>query len=179
MIDPLFATAIAWGFAVLFVGAAWHKASAPGRFEAVLRDYKLLPPFLSRPAAVLIPAIELLLGLGWISGARIAAVTSAALLAIYALAMVINLARGRIYIDCGCGFGPTAETEQVVSSSLVARNMLLLCLALSILLPVAERDLGIIDYVVVLATVLTAMFLYAATGQLIRNRAAIAAWRGK
>ena len=180
MLDPLLETTIAYGFAVLFIAAAWHKLSAPGRFRAVVLDYRLLPVFLSRPAALLIPVIELLLGLGWISGLlpQITAATTAALLAIYALAMVINLARGRIYIDCGCGFGPAAKTEQALSSSLVARNLLLIVLALSTLAPVAERDLGISDYVVVLATLLTAMLLYAACGQLIKNRAAIATWRG-
>ena len=181
MIDPLLPKAIAFGFAVLFIGSAWHKLSGLGRFEAVLRDYRLLPTYMSRPLTLLIPAIELTLGLGWISGLlpRIAALASAGLLATYALAMGINLLRGRIYIDCGCGFGVASEMEQALSSSLVARNVLLIGLAVLSLVPVAERDLGMTDYVAILAGLLTAILLYAGSGQLIKNRAAIKTWRGK
>ncbi len=181
MIDPLLSKAIAFGFAVLFIGAAWHKLSAPGRFEAVLCEYRLLPALVSRHLTFLIPAIELALGLGWIFGLlpRITALASAGLLAMYALAMGINLVRGRIYIDCGCGFGVSTEKEQALSSSLVARNILLIGLAVLSIVPVGERDLGITDYVVVIAAVLTAILLFSGSGQLIRNRAAINTWRGK
>ncbi len=181
MIDPLLPKAIAFGFAVLFIGSAWHKLSGLGRFEAVLRDYRLLPAFMSRPLTLLIPAIELTLGLGWISGLlpRIAALASAGLLATYALAMGINLVRGRIYIDCGCGFGAATGKEQALSLSLVARNTLLIGLALLPLMPTTGRDLGITDFAVVVVSVLTATLLYAGSGQLIQNRAAIITWRGK
>ncbi len=181
MIDPLLSKAIAFGFAVLFIGAAWHKLSDLDRFEAVLHDYRLLPALVSRPFALLNPAIELTLGLSWISGLlpHITALVSAGLLATYALAMGINLMRGRIYIDCGCGFGVSGEKEQTLSSSLVARNILLIGLAVLSLVPVAERDLGLTDTVVVVAGLLTAILLYAGSGQLIKNRAAIKTWRGK
>ncbi len=181
MIDPLLPTAIALGFAFLFVAAAWHKLSARGRFEAILRDYRLLPEFLVRPIAMLMPVIELTLGLGWISGLspRATALASAVLLAMYALAIAINLMRGRIYIDCGCGFGTSTGEEQALSSSLVARNILLIGLALLPLAPTTGRDLGTIDFLVVVGSVLTAILLYAGSGQLIRNRAAIITWRGK
>jgi uncharacterized membrane protein YphA (DoxX/SURF4 family) len=178
MIDPLLPRVIAFGFAVLFIGAAWHKLSGLDRFEAILRDYHLLPAFASRPLTLLIPAIELTLGLGWVLGLlpRITALASAGLLAAYALAIGINLVRGRIYIDCGCGFGASTGKEQALSSSLVARNILLVGLTLLSLVPVAERDLGITDYGVVLAVLLTAILLYAGSGQLIKNQAAIMAW---
>jgi uncharacterized membrane protein YphA (DoxX/SURF4 family) len=181
MIDPLLSRVIACGFAVLFIGAAWHKLSGLDRFEAVLRDYRLLPALVSRPLTLLIPAIELMLGLGWISGLlpRITALASASLVATYALAIGINLVRGRIYIDCGCGFGAFTNEEQALSSSLVARNILLIGLAILSLVPAAERDLGVTDYGVVLAGLLTAILLYASSGQLIRNRAAIMTWTGK
>lgn len=181
MIDPLLPTAIAFGFTVLFMGAAWHKLSARGRFEAILRDYQLLPDILVRPLSVLMPAIELTLGLGWVSGLspRVTAFASAALLATYALAMTMNIVRGRVYIDCGCGFGASSGEEQALSLSLVARNILLLGLALLPLIPTTGRDLGITDIVVIVASVLTAILMYAASGQLIQNRAAIITWRGK
>jgi hypothetical protein len=181
MIDPLLSKAIAFGFATLFILAAWHKLSALSQFEAILRNYRLLPAFASPILTGLIPVIELMLGLGWISGLlpSITALASASLLATYALAMGVNLARGRVYIDCGCGFGVSTDEEQALSWSLVARNILLIGLAGFTLVPVAERDLGIADHVVVIASLLTAILLYAGSGQLIRNRAAIRTWRGK
>lgn len=179
MIDPLFLKVIAFGFATLFIGAAWHKFSDLRRFELILRDYRLLPAIVSRPLALMIPASELTLGLGWVSGlfGHVIALASAGLLSTYALAIGINLGRGRIYIDCGCGFGPQSEEEQALSWSLVARNSLLICLTLLPLIPVAHRDLGIADSVVVLASLLTAILLYAGSGQLIKNQAAIMTWR--
>lgn len=181
MIDPLIARVIGFGFAVLFIGAAWHKLSTPERFAAILRDYQLLPAFLIRPLTFLIPAIEVTLVLGWISGLAtwITAMTSAALLATYALAMAINIVRGRIYIDCGCGFGAAAGEEQALSSSLVTRNILLIGVALLSLVPTTARGLGIIDLIIVLVSVLIAILLYASSEQLIQNRAAIVTWRGK
>ncbi len=181
MIDPVLAKVIACGFALLFIGAAWHKLSALDRFETVLRDYRLLPVFLTRPLALLIPAVELTLGLDWILGLlpRTTALVSASLVAVYALAIGINLARGRIYIDCGCWFGASTEREQNLSSSLVVRNGVLMGLALLSLAPIAERDLGPTDYMVILASVLTAILLYAGSGQLLKNQVAIMAWRGK
>jgi len=181
VIDPLLPRAIALGFAVLFIAAAWHKLSDRGRFEAVLRDYQLLPAIVCPPLTLLIPGVELTLGLGWISGLlpRITAMTTAALLATYALAIGINLVRGRVYIDCGCGFGAASDTEQPLSSVLVARNILLIGVVALTLVPVAERTLGITDYVVILAGLLTAILLSAGSGQLIRNRAAMKIWRGK
>ncbi len=181
MIDPLIARVIGFGFAVLFIGAAWHKLSTPERFAAILRDYQLLPAFLIRPLTFLIPAIEVTLVLGWISGLAtwITAMTSAALLATYALAIAINIVRGRIYIDCGCGFGAAAGEEQALSSSLVARNILLIGVALLSLVPTTARGLGIIDLIIVSASVLIAILLYASSEQLIQNRAAIVTWRGK
>lgn len=181
MIDPLLTRAIAFGFAILFIGAAWHKLSAPERFAAILRDYQLLPAVLIRPLTFLIPAIEMTLVLGWISGLSpwITTMTSAVLLATYALAMTINIVRGRIYIDCGCGFSGSAGEEQTLSPGLVARNILLIGVALLSLVPTIERGLGMADLLIGSATVLIAILLYASSGQLIRNRVAIITWRGK
>ena len=181
MIDPLLQKLIAFGFAVLFIGAAWHKLSGLDRFAAVLHDYRLLPALVSRPLASLIPAFELVLGLSWMSGLLpgVTALASAGLLGTYAFAMGINLVRGRIYIDCGCGFGVSNNKEQALSWSLVARNILLIGLVALSLMPVAERDLGTTDYVVVIAGLLTAILLYSGSGQLIRNRAAIKTWRSR
>ena len=179
MLDPVLTKAIALGLAVLFIGAAWHKLSNFSRFEAVLIDYQLLPAFVSAPLAFLIPVVELALGLGWIWGSlpRMTAAASVLLLATYAIAITINLVRGRVYIDCGCGFGAPSDKEQPLSSGLVARNILLIGLVGLTFVPVTERQLGGADYLVVIVSLLTAILLYTGSGQLIKNRAAINTWR--
>ncbi len=50
----------------------------------------------------------------------IGALMGGALLALYALAMAINLARGRRDLDCGCGI-----VRKSISASMVVRNLLL------------------------------------------------------
>jgi hypothetical protein len=55
--------------------------------------------------------------------------------------------------------------------------MLLIGLVGLTFMPVAGRQLGGVDYVVIAATLLAAILLYAGSGQLIKNRAAINTWR--
>ncbi len=45
------------------------------------------------------------------------------------------------------------------------------------MLPVSEREYGALDVFTLAAAVLVCVFLFAAGNQLIRNRAAISAWR--
>jgi hypothetical protein len=107
MIDPLVGRAIAMAFALLWLLAAWHKTSAGERFVATLVDYRLLPATWTRPFARLLPLFEAALGLGWLTGLAsgwIAPLTSS-LLGAYAVAIAINLVRGRVHIGCGCGLG--------------------------------------------------------------------------
>ncbi len=181
MIDPLILKTIAIGLALLFIGSARHKLSAPDQFAAVLADYRLMPEIVTRPLAYLIPLFELALGFAWLFAVapRSASIISIALLSIYASAIAINLLRGRSYIDCGCGFGVASARQQALSLSLVLRNIGLIGLAGLILLPAADRVIGVTDYVVIFVALLIAILLYAASGQLINNWVAIQSWRGK
>jgi hypothetical protein len=102
---------------------------------------------------------------------------SAGLLGIYALAIGINIHRGRVHFDCGCGFGGKSDNEQYLSSGLVFRNVILMALALLVLLPVEVRELGFSDYATLMAALLACLLLFAAANQLLTNRAAINTWR--
>lgn len=178
MIDPLFGTAIAIGLAVLLLSAAWRKVTAHAAFVAALGNYRLLPPWLVKPVATILPAIEAALALGWLAGGprRGVAVATAALLIGYASAMAVNLRRGRRQIDCGCALGGAAGGEQPLSGWLVARNVVLAALAGIAALPDSGRALGIPDALTLAAATLAAVLLYAGASQLIRN-AAFAAGR--
>jgi hypothetical protein len=179
MIDPLIIKAIALGMGLLFLTAAWHKLNSPAEFKASLVDYQLLPEWLIKPVGLALPAIELIIGTSWILGwsVRWIAYASAALLTIYTLAIAINVARGRVHIGCGCGAPGSDSSDQPVSGGLVIRNCLLISAALIPTMPLRERTLGVVDFVVIAASLSAAILLYAAVAQLLTNRGVINAWR--
>ncbi len=178
MIDPLIAKIIATGFGLLWLGAAWHKLAAPTVFRGILKDYQLLPTVLLGLLSYLVPVIEAALGVSWLLGLATVktSIISAVLLSSYALAIAINLLRGRVHIDCGCGFS-SAATEHPLSWMLVVRNFVLIVISLLLLLPVGERVLGWSDYIVLATALLVTLLLQGAVSQLLRNGAAIGAWR--
>jgi Methylamine utilisation protein MauE len=179
MIDPLPVTLVSIALGVLLAGAAWHKTRSLAGFAAVLADYRLLPPILVAPAARLLPLAEAALAIGWLSGrARtFVAVLTAGLIALYAVAIAVNLLRGRVHISCGCGLGGGSGAEQTLSWNLVLRNVLLVGLSLLPLLPVAQRLLSALDYATLGAALLTTALLYFGLIQLLNNGTAIRAWR--
>jgi hypothetical protein len=86
------------------------------------------------------------------------------LLVLYAIAMAINLARGRRHIDCGCA-GPAARRS--ISGRLVARNVILATLALVALVPVVPRQLLWIDGVTIAAATVALAACWAAMDRLL------------
>ena len=110
--------------ALLLIRAAIGKARDLAAFEGALDGYRLLP-FWSLPAAKIgFPAAELFIAASlMIPPLRaLAGYAAAGLLTVFALAMAINLARGRSEIDCGCG-GPASR--QTLNWGLVVRNLLI------------------------------------------------------
>jgi Methylamine utilisation protein MauE len=179
MIDPLLGRLVAACLALLLSLAAWHKLGARVQFAAAVRGYRLLPGGLVGPVVVLLPLLEFALALAWLSGlARgVVAAATAGLLLLYAAAMTVNLWRGRVDIDCGCGLGGAGRDDGRLSWGLVARNVLLAAAAGVAALPVAQRDAGRMEPVVLVMAILAALLLYSAASQLLRNGAAMAAWR--
>jgi Methylamine utilisation protein MauE len=179
MIDPLIGRAIAAGFALLWLLAAWHKLSAGERFVAALAEYRLLPSGWVRPLARALAIVEAALGLGWLTGllSGLVASLSATLLGAYALAIAVNLGRGRVHIGCGCGLGAASGDDPSLSWWLVARNLLLAAVALVAVLPPSSRELGMLDGLTLVLALLATVALYAGASQLLRNGAAIASWR--
>ena len=107
------------------------------------------------------------------------ALASAGLLGAYTTAISINLFRGRIHIDCGCGMASTAGRDQQLSWGLVARNIVLIVAALAATLPATERAIGMVDYVTLVAGLLAIVLLYGAANQLLSNGDAIGTWRNR
>jgi methylamine utilization protein MauE len=142
--DPVPVWILRAAFAVLFASAAWQKLRDRRAFAAVLVAYRVLPEGLVAPAAIAITGVEVVLALAWLApgGPSLAAPATVAVLLVYALAIALNLVRGRRTIDCGCG---VAGTRQPIGEWLLVRNGLLALMALATLQPIAARPLVWVD----------------------------------
>ncbi|CAN7525379.1 hypothetical protein LJR219_003703 [Phenylobacterium sp. LjRoot219] len=155
--------AIRVAVALIFLTSAWGKARRlPDVVEAV-RNYRLLPERLTIPSAMLLPIAEALAG-----GALLVdpfcqqgAVLAGALLLLFALAIGVNLARGRRAIDCGCDL---SGRGQPISWRLVARNLGLTALLAFTLAP--ARPVAPAVWAAAAATAALAFCLYLALHQL-------------
>jgi len=181
MLDPLVLKLVSIGFGLLLLLAGVHKLTELQKFRANLSAYEILPAALIAPASILVPSLEVLLGVAWLLALKpmFVALATAVLLFGYTSAIAINLLRGRIHIDCGCGMASTAGRDQPLSWGLVLRNLALIIAALTATLPASERAIGVVDYVTLVAGLLTIVLLYGAANQLLNNGAAIGTWRNR
>lgn len=107
--------------ALVFLAAALGKARHRLAFQGVAANYRLLPDIVVPAFALVLPAVEAAVAMALLFDASLwPAVSAAALLIVFAVAMAINIGRGRRYIDCGC-FQSTLK--QTLSWILVARNV--------------------------------------------------------
>jgi hypothetical protein len=165
-VDPALALTLALVLAGIFGTAAAAKLKAMSAFVGVVENYRLLPAALVLPAAWALPPTELLAALGLLVPATrpLAALVATALLLLFALAIGVNLARGRDRIDCGCFVG---LLRQRLSWALVARNLALALAGLVLALDTgAVRPLAALDAVTVIAAALCLLLLYAAVSRL-------------
>ena len=167
-LDPTLSLIVTLGTALLFGAAAGHKLADWRRFRAALGNYRLLSAIRwSRPSPSAVVALEIaacvLLLLPTLREAG--AVLAAGLLALYAIAIGVNLARGRTSIDCGClGVGRRAP----ISRWMVGRNLVLAAVVLLAALPRGARELAALDIVTIAGALLSLAALYAAQSALTR-----------
>jgi len=176
--DPVYIIVCALSVAVVLASAASHKLRAPQRFARQLEAYELLPQALLAPVARLIPLMEAGLALALLVPAtrQWAALGAALLIAGYALAIGINVWRGRKDMDCGCS-GP--GQVQPVRAVLLLRNAALVALALLTALPIEPRALGWMDAAVALLATSVLVLLYTAADLLLANAPPLRALNGK
>jgi hypothetical protein len=162
--DPVIDATVRAALALLFLAAAAHKLRDPARFRATVADYRLLPgPLVPLGAAFLIVAEPAVVAA--LAGSRSWGLTgAAALLALYAAAIEVSLARGRRHLDCGCA-GPALRRP--ISGWLVVRNLALVTIALADLAPVQVRSLVWIDRLTVVAATAALAACWAATDRLL------------
>ena len=150
MIDPVVSLSIQAGFALLFAFSAVEKAKAPGVFILQLEQYQLLPKSLLGVVGASIILLELGVATLLVTPLYYEGVLfGSSLLWVYTGAILINLLRGRIWMDCGC-LGTGGEG---LSYWLVVRNLTLLLILLIALIPSTGRQLLWLDYWSVTSTV--------------------------
>lgn len=173
MIDPLIDTVFALALAGLFASTATHKFREGLRFEAQLSEYRLLPEALVAPAARVLAVVEALLVPALILPVSrdVAALVGGGLLAVYALAIGINLLRGRDHIDCGCGDAPT-----LLSPWLLLRNAVLVGAAAVVALPDATRAIGVLDWALGGLALIALLLLWAVVELMLANASALREW---
>ncbi len=167
MMDTVLTHIISIGLFVLLVAAGIDKIKHRQEFVQTLGGYRLLPAGLVPVASVAIPMTEIVLAqvLVWLQ-AKLVVVAVAALLALYAGAIFINIRRGNLSLDCGCQFG---EARQSISMALVYRNLVLAGATLLLLLPTMDRQFGVYDYGAMVFGLLVCTLFYVTVNRLIAN----------
>jgi uncharacterized membrane protein YphA (DoxX/SURF4 family) len=109
-IVPVFASLL---LTLILTAAAIPKICNADEFQGVVANYRLLPPFMVAPFAKLLPWLELGSAIALlVPPARdVAAWVAAGLFMMFAIALAINVGRGRTHIDCGCVRRPTSVSR--------------------------------------------------------------------
>jgi len=114
---------------LMFVFSGYFKALDPGSFGGVVKMYNILPEVMAPYAAIIVPCLELIAGLGLLVGFRIksSALVLMVLMAMFTVFISVNVYRGERF-DCGCfelkrlGIGISED----VSFKLVVRDLIIL-----------------------------------------------------
>jgi hypothetical protein len=159
---------IAGALALILLSAAYGKITARHDFTLAVEAYELLPERLVPAFALAYPIAELVAGLLLLPPpTRPAGALLGALVVVAATgAVAVNLLRGRLVLDCGCG---GLSGRQPISWWLVARNAVLVVAFLVLAAPAAS-GLAAIDPVGAVAGMVAVALLYAAADQLLANR---------
>lgn len=126
-------TASRLSLAFIFLSSAVNKFQNMPGFISMVLDYQVLPILWARKFAVVLPWLEISIGLLLVLGlsTQIAAGLSIMLLFSFIFAMGVNLLHGRSDLDCGCG---GTRHKQKISIRLLLRNIFLLFLASYVML---------------------------------------------
>ncbi len=167
-LDPLIIAIAAGTVMLVFVRGLIHKLTDFQTFRVTLSEYGLLPEALETPAASALIIVEAAVVAGLLVPVvrPFAAALGALLLIVYGAAIAINLMRGQVTIDCGCG-GP----GHGLSWLLVWRNVGLVLLALIAGMTADGRGLGLADGTVLVLSVMTVWLVIAAIEQAASNGA--------
>src|SRR5262245_52348427 len=174
-IDPVVLATLRAGLALMFAAAALHKLRDRAAFAATLEEYRVLPRRLVPVATFLVPAFEAAVALALLAPGPLGPLAAALLLAAYAGAIALNLARGRRWLDCGC-LGPSLRQPR--SGALVLRNAILAAGALACALPAAPRTLVWLDAATIAAATACLALVWHGAHRVLALQPRLAALRG-
>ena len=122
-IHPLLILMIRFLLGLIFVYASYDKILDPGKFARDISNYHVVPFGLENTIAIILPWLELIIGLGIIIGVCINASVfiSGGLLIVFIILIAQAILRG-FNIDCGCGL----KEGEVVGWSKIIENFLFL-----------------------------------------------------
>ena len=117
----------------VFLYAAYDKILDPRPLVTIIWNYRILPPGPVNLLAIYMPWMELLVGLGLVTGCkrRAAAFWATGLLLVFVAALLVNAVRG---VDVACGCFSTSASETSNAWLLVLRDLPMLAAALWLLL---------------------------------------------
>ena len=116
----------------IFIYASIDKIAFPGEFAKIVQSYNILPDFLVKITALVLPWIELLLGIFLVIGLFVkkSAIILTSLLFIFLVALGVQATKGPIE-DCGC-FGKIPFLSSSNTFILIIRDLVFLSLGLMI-----------------------------------------------
>jgi len=166
--DPVIDYTARLALGLLFLVALVHKLRSVRAFQQTVAAYRIVPTRLVPGTAMAVVLVEVLVLVLLVAGDRhrVGLAVAGGLLLAYAAAIAVNLLRGRDQIDCGC---VGSAGREGLSWWLVGRNVGLATIAFAGLAPVAERPLGIVDWLTAIAATVTLAALYVAFDGLVAN----------
>uniref|UniRef100_I2Q1Y0 Methylamine utilization protein MauE n=1 Tax=Desulfovibrio sp. U5L TaxID=596152 RepID=I2Q1Y0_9BACT len=113
---------------LIFLAAAWDKIVDPAAFAKIIRNYQILPDMLIYGVAMVLPWIEVVVGVSLITGflSRGASLSACLMMAVFLSAMAWAWHKG-ISTQCGCF---TTKAEDAISPATFLRDGSILALAL-------------------------------------------------
>jgi len=116
-----------WALRAVFVYAGAVKLMDPGAFASVIDRYGMAPEFLVPVAALGLPALEVLAGVGLILDLKGSLSVVAALLVMFAVVLWFGALQG-LDIDCGC-FSSSDLAEHDSLRQALYRDLIMLAMA--------------------------------------------------
>ena len=116
---------------LVFLYAAWDKIVDPMAFAKILRNYQILPDMAVSAAALVLPWIEVVVGMCLLTGfvARGASLSASLMMAVFLAAMAWAWHKG-IATQCGCF---TTKADDPISPLTFVRDGALLALSLAVM----------------------------------------------
>jgi len=116
----------------IFIYASIDKIAHPAAFAKDVYNYQILPDALVNLTALVLPWLELLLGLCLLAGVWMpgAVLSANGLLLVFLAALLFNMARG-LDVNCGC-FSTGSAASTISTGWYVLRDVLFLAVGVSL-----------------------------------------------